>query len=417
MRPVFQLRSLVRPAVLAAAGALLLGLAATGAAQDSMQVELRDSRLRLQEIRNERERLRREMRDIEGRVRDVSSELANIERQVQVSASAIRELEFQSVTLSANVDRITRELVRTRDRLRERSVLLNGRLRSIYKRGPLHAVQVLLTAESFSDLMNRYKYLHLVAVYDRMLLEEIRSLEHALTLQDAELKASLGQLERLRAERMSEFAQLQVMESQHEEALRGYRSRARRAEGQLEQLARDEARVAGLIANLEERRREAERRRVVSGGTPNRAGSLSTEDLGNLSWPVDGRLVYRFGRDRQPNGVILRRNGIGIAAPVGTPVRAVEAGTVVLATHMEGYGPGVVISHGDGYYSLYLYLRELRVQEGQDVTAGTTLGTVGGESTAEGAHLFFRVHAPVRGSAQPVPVDPLNWLRARPATR
>jgi hypothetical protein len=61
----------------------------------------------------------------------------------------------------------------------------------------------------FTDLLNRYKYLHLIAVHDHLLVEEIGALERELAAQDRELQRNLAQLERVRSEQLSEFAQLQ----------------------------------------------------------------------------------------------------------------------------------------------------------------------------------------------------------------
>ena len=123
-------------------------------------------------------------------------------------------------------------------------------------------------------------------------------------------------------------------------------------------------------------------------------------------------MIYRFGREERPNGTVLRWNGIGIAAPTGTPVQAVEAGTVVLAGPFEGYGLTVVLSHGGGFYTLYLYLEEIRVTQGREVTVGELVGTVGGAATPEGPHMEFQIRAPTDGGA-PRAQDPLAWLRAR----
>ena len=120
---------------------------------------------------------------------------------------------------------------------------------------------------------------------------------------------------------------------------------------------------------------------------------------------------HRFGREVRPNGTVLRWNGVGIGAEPGTPVRAVRGGTVVLAGPFEGYGPTVVLSHGDGFYTLYLYLREVGVLEGRRVDAGEVVGTVGGADTPEGPHVEFQVRAP-QGGGSPQAQDPLLWLRA-----
>ena len=402
-----------RAAVPALAAALLLAPCATApaAAQDTLQARIRESQERLQQIRAAREALQDEMQDLEGQARDISREIENLERQVGASAEALQELDYQTAALAASVDAITRELVQTRDRLEERKVVLTERLRSIYKQGPMHAVRVLLSAESFGDLLNRYKYLHLISVHDQILVREIEELERELTAQEETLKQNLGQMEQLRAEKLSEFAQLQYLERSRARTLESVQTQVSEAELRIRQLEEDERRLTSVMEALERERLAAERRRAAAGLAAG-SGTLDASALGELPWPVRGELVYDFGPERRPNGVTLRRNGIGIAAEPGTPVAAIRSGTVVVASPMEGFGNGVVLSHGAGYYSLYLYLADVRVQEGQDVAGGETLGTVGA-GPEEGPHLYLQIHAPV-GGRTPVPVDPLPWLRPRP---
>ena len=327
---------------------------------------------------------------------------------MDASAEALQELDYQTAALAASVDETTQRLVQTRDRLQERNVVLEQRLRAIYKRGPLHAVRVLLSAEDFGDLLNRYKYLHLISVHDRLLLYEVMDLEQRLTAQEETLQRNLAQIEQLRAEKLSEFAQLQYLEQSRVRTLREVRSQVSQAEGQIQQLEADERRLTDVVARLERERLAAERRRAAAGLAAG-SGSLDANDLGELPWPVDGELVYRFGPERRPNGVTLRRNGIGIAADPGTPVRALRSGTVMVASAMEGFGNGVVLNHGAGYYSLYMYMDQIRVREGQDVVSGQVLGTIG-TGPEEGPHLYLQIRAPVGGTT-PVPVDPLPWLR------
>lgn len=398
-----------------AAGAVVLLLvlvpASARAQQDTMQAQIRASQERLQQIREERRMLQEQMEQLQGRARNISGEIGNIERQVAASAGALQELDYQTAALASSAEQTTQQLIQTRDRLKERTVVLAQRLRSIYKQGPLHSARVLLSAASFGDLLNRYKYLHLISVHDRILLDEIGSLEEELTNQERELNRNLAQIERLREEKLSEFAQLRYLEESRSRTLQTVRERVSETEGRMAQLEEDERRVNRVVEDLERRRLEAERRRAAA-GIASTATTLDANALGELQWPVEGNLLYRFGPERRPNGVTLRRNGIGISAAPGTPVRAVRAGTVVLAEPMEGFGPGIVLSHGGGYYTLYLYLGETRVQEGQDVAAGHVIGTVG-TGPEEGPHLYLQIHAPVRGES-PVPVDPLPWLRGGP---
>jgi septal ring factor EnvC (AmiA/AmiB activator) len=407
------------PLSLVLVGALLFlpWLVQPGQAQDPAELrrEIQESQRRLEQIREERAQLQRDMEALRARVRDVSSELRNIEQQLSTSRSALAEIELQVEAATAQVQGTTRELLQAREQHRERQAILNRRLRDIYMQGPLHTVRVLLGADSFSDLLNRYHYLQLIAGYDRSLVTEVQNLEQELMTRHRQLQEALSELGRLREMQQAEVAELRQVEEEHQRALGQFRTRERQAQTRLEQLEEDSGRLTDLVADLERRRLEEERRRAMAGRSLT-APTLSTEDMGALEWPVEGEIAYRFGVDRRPNGTVLRWNGIGIRAPVGTPVRAVRDGEVVLAGPFEGYGPTLILNHGDGFYTLYLYLEDIGVVEGRLVSAGQVVGTVGGRGTPEGPHLEFQVRIPVAGGP-PQAMDPLQWLRPRGGSR
>ena len=394
-------------------GLALLISASPGAAQDpELQRQIAESQRRLEAIRDERARLQAEMEQVRGRVRDASSQLRNIEQQLSASRSVLAEVDFQADATATKVQETTGELLRTREELKENKAVLHRRLRDIYKRGALHTLQVLLGADSFADLLTRYRYLQLIASYDRALVDRVTELERALEDHSQQQGESLAELGRLRQTKLGEVAELRSVEREHQVTLGQFQDRERQAQTRLEQLDADESRMTDLIGELERRRLEEERRRALSGAGREGPSTLSGADAGSLDWPVQGGLIYRFGRERKPNGTVLRWNGIGIQAPTGTPVRAVKAGSVVLAGPFEGYGPTVVLSHGGGFYTLYLYLEEIGVLQGREVEAGQVVGTVGGSQTPEGPHIEFQIRAPVAGGA-PQAMDPLQWLKSR----
>jgi len=423
-----RLRAGLALAVVAALPLAALAQQGRGRTPDS---QISESQRRLQEIRAERSDLRRELSGIRTRVHDVSAEIRNIQRQREVSTSLLRELTFQMTETQRKIDETTEELLRTQDELAAKKSLLNRRLRDIYKRGPLQTQEALLTATSFGDLLNRYKYLYLVARRDRELVGDVSELQHQLQLREQELRRSYTDLTYLQNERAQENAQLGDMAAQRTTTLSSLRSHERSAVERIDELLRDERRLTNLVATLEARRREEERRErdrlaaaerertaaraagrpapvAATPVAPRAAPTMTTADMGSLGWPTQGTLVYRFGRALQTNGTAIRYNGIGIGAAAGSPVRAVEAGKVEMAAPFEGYGPSVVVSHGGGYYSLYLYLKDIQVQQGATIAKGQVIGSVGGESTPEGAHVEFQIRTP-GGEA----VDPLAWLRGR----
>lgn len=397
------------PAVALLAPALVPASAAaqdTTTGADEIRDRIRASQQRLEQIREERESLRTQMRELDRRVSTRREELENLERQIGTTSSVVAELDVQIRARRDEVEALNREMIRTRDELTARQVELRQRLRAIYKRGPARAVQVLLSADSFSELIHRYKYLHLVSRYDRTLVEQVGRLEEKLEEQRTELERDLTRLRRLRGEKRSELGELESLENQYQRQIVRLRSEESRQQTRLARLAREERNLQALMGELEELRREAEQREGRA-----TTSSLRTSDLGQLDWPVEGEVLYRFGPQRE-NGTTINRDGLGIAAPVGTPVRAVESGRVAWAGERGLYGPSVILSHGGGYYSVYLYLAEARVQEGGRVSKGQVLGTVGGAGSREGAHVQFEIHVP-GSDGSPRPVDPVRWLRER----
>ncbi len=374
------------------------------AAQEDIESEIQRSQDRLEEIRREQQELAREQSQLHGTIRTVGDELRNIEAQIGSSSSALAEFDVQIDAYAASVEEATREMLSTRDELAMRQAELQQRLRSIYQRGRFHVFRVLLEARSFGDLVSRYKYLHLVARYDRMLVDEVRTLEERLSEQRRLLAEEYARLETLRAEKRTEVADLERLERQRQRRLANVRGRVERTTSRLDELQAEEERLGTLLTNLERARREAER----IAGTETES-TLRTSDLGQLDWPVEGTIAYRYGEANAGSGT---RQGLGIGAPRGTLVRAVEAGQVEWAGSRDLLGQTVVVSHGGGYWSVYLYLQDLRVRRGDRIEAGQVLGGVGGdENSPEGTHMELRIFEPAGNQSREV--DPIRWLRSR----
>jgi septal ring factor EnvC (AmiA/AmiB activator) len=393
------------PASLLGALAIFLLAAAPAPAQGTPDLE--ESRRRLDEIRSERDRLERQRERLQGQVHDVNDELNNLERQRESTQRIVSEIERQIGGLASQLDRSSAELILAQDNLAERRAVLQRRLVDIYKRGPLHTFQVLLAAESFGDLLSRYKYLYLTSEQDRLLVEDVEKLRNRVVQQRNNILDVRGELARRREEREAEFSRYSELATERARRLQTLRRSARRTERRLGQLQKDEARLNGLLAALERARRDELARGALRGASAG-PGTITTADLGKLDWPVEGGIVYRFGRDTLPSGGIIRWNGVGIAARVGTPVKAVEAGTVRLVGQFGTYGLTIVLEHGNGYYSIYSHLESADVKLGASVQKGRAIGKVGGENSDYGPHLHFEI----RGENQ-IALDPTTWLRRR----
>ncbi|WP_324667870.1 M23 family metallopeptidase [Geochorda subterranea] len=118
---------------------------------------------------------------------------------------------------------------------------------------------------------------------------------------------------------------------------------------------------------------------------------------GPFVWPLDGarRITSEFGLMREVNGrVTERHSGLDLAAPAGTPVRAANAGRVVLAREHMVTGKTVILDHGWGLFTSYLHLSSMAVQEGQMVRKGQVIGQVGSTGFSTGPHLHWAAWVP-----------------------
>ncbi|MFM9857504.1 peptidoglycan DD-metalloendopeptidase family protein [Pseudoxanthobacter sp. M-2] len=132
------------------------------------------------------------------------------------------------------------------------------------------------------------------------------------------------------------------------------------------------------------------------------AAAESPEEAGSgFRWPARGRIVAGFGR--RPNGE--QNDGINIALPEGTPIKAAESGTVIYAgNELTGFGNLVLVRHADGWVTAYAHAKEITVARGAEVRRGQVIGTVGATGAVNQPQLHFELR---KGST---PVDPLPHL-------
>ena len=127
---------------------------------------------------------------------------------------------------------------------------------------------------------------------------------------------------------------------------------------------------------------------------------------GALGWPVEGKVVERFGKQRNPKfSTVTMNNGLKIEALPGSPVRSVFQGTVLFSQWFKGYGNLIILDHGNRVFSLYGNLKAPIVAVGDRIGTGQTIAGVGEGEDGLSGYLYFEI----REDNQPR--DPQKWLR------
>ena len=368
------------------------------------QDRVRDQRQELERLRQERADLERQMIELRSSVHDLAEEVANINARRAATERLVEALDRQLENISGEVDSATARMATAELELTGKRATLKRRLVDIYKRGPMFTAEALLSAQSFGELVARYKYLHMLALHDRALVQEVEALRSRVASERSRLVSLQDMLGQSRNDKQMEENNLRLLERERSARLATVQLSARRTEERLDRVRRTEAQLASAIAAF-----EAERRRAESGGTRSSASrtasSIKTSDYGQLDWPVDGPLVYTFGKAQTASNATIRWNGVGIRAPVGTTVRSVAGGKVVSVGPLGTYGMTVIVEHGGGDYSIYGSLARADVRLHETVAKGDAIGTVGVSDPELPPHLHFEIRH--GGPA----VDPATWLR------
>jgi len=383
---------------------LLACVSASAAWGQSAEARLRAQREELDRIRNERDSLQAESRQLQGRVRSLQDEVILLGRQAAATERLVKSLDQQLANIGAEVDTANQRVVAAQGEVSVRREKLRGRVRDIYKRGPLFATEAFLAARSFGELVARYKYLHELALYDKSVVKRVEDLLKQIDGQRQLLVRLQDEFERSREEKAREQERLKDLEVQRQRTLAQARRTSQQVETRLDQIRRDEARVANFIAAA-----EAAARRAAPGSADAApaTSALKTGDYGALDWPVEGSIMYSFGRAINPNNTSIRWNGIGIEAPLGASVTTIADGEIMIAEPIGTYGLTVIVQHGGGDYTVYGSLQRAVVTKGAKVKKGQVIGTVGQADPDLNPHLHFEIRPKGRAT------DPLTWLQGR----
>lgn len=411
------------------------------------------------------EATRKDIAELQNALGKVQAEKAGVQKDLQTTETQIGTLEKQVEALQqqlkkteGELERLDKEKKKLQSARVEQQRLIAIQARAAYQSGREEYLKLLLNQqnpEKFARTLTYYDYLSKARLEQlrafNQTLSQLAGVEQDISRQQAQLLAERGNLdsrkhdlEAVRSERQQVLAKINGDLKQRNQALQARQQDQadlnqvlKTIEETLARQAREaeEARQRALLAEQEAQKRrqqealaraEAEKARgaarsepapveeaparprqplgpVVSSDGASYGGAFSAA-RGKLPWPVNGRLLARFG-DARGNDARAKWDGVLIGASPGTQVRAVHGGRVVFADWLRGAGLLVILDHGNGYLSLYGHNQSLLKHAGDIVKAGEAVSTVGDSGGQESAGLYFAIRQQGR------PADPSQWCR------
>lgn len=395
-------------AVLAAGLGLAAGTAALRAvpAWSASQVdqEIQDQKTQLEDLRRQAEAKRKQARAYAAKEKGVLERVNEAEEALAATKKYIRKLDAESGRVQAEIRKTVVDLSYAQDELTTRRSELARRLRYSYMYSKARALEVVFSANSFPNLLQRTAFLNRVLHQDQKLVDAVAEREAAVKEKLGRLEGQREELRVLEEQKEAEEREYESLRTERMRDLNAIRNQKAAHLSAAKELDAAAAEMERLLAELERKRQEALRRKNPQ-LTELDANDFS-KNRGRLPWPVTGDVITQFGKQQHPKYKTLTlSNGLDIAAPQGTAVHSVGTGLVDLVQWLPGYGETVILNHGRGYYTIYGHLASVTVRQGDLLQPGDVLGAVGDTGSLKGVCLHFELRQ--GGSAQ----DPEDWLR------
>ncbi len=357
--------------------------------------------------------------DVNKQIEEKEEEIDEIQEEKSATMNEVEELtlqisEYQNQIdeLDSKIDNLNNQISEAESKINEAQAeydkqeeLLEARLVVAYEEGETSYLDVLLASESITDFISNYYLVTELATSDAELLESIQKQKEEIEQAKTNLENSKKELDTSKASKQSVATQLQSSKNEKDAKVAQLSSDEKQAQAELEQFEADKREIQAELARIA----AEEAKKQQSNGNNNYNSVANNPSSSGYIRPIVGYSIttgwYGYAGH---TGVDF--SGSGIA---GKPVLAAKAGTVVTSTALKNsdgtyrsYGEYIVINHHDGTMTLYAHGApgSRLVREGQSVSQGQQIMSVGTTGNSTGYHLHFEVR--VNGK----PVNPAPYL-------
>ena len=322
-------------------------------------------------------------------------ELEEVDLELGIRTRELALAEDARAQLDAEQQKIQAQIAELSPKIDRQKAFLRKRLGALYRMGGLSYLRMFLAIDDRRDPIEAMSMLSYLVSRDARAVSHFQSAQQQLGLRFADLA---DRQERLREMQRVVEDRRQAVATAHEQK-----------ERMLASLRVEESGGQKQLAELEEKARRLERLIETLSKQPV-PGSPSSGDVrtlqGALPWPVTGKVIERFGRQRNAKfATVTTNNGVKIAAAAGAPVHSVFPGTVLFSQWFKGYGNLIIVDHGNRVFSLYGNLKAPAVAVNDRVAAGQAIAGVGESEDAKSGYLYFEIRQDNK------PEDPQKWLR------
>ena len=360
--------------------------------------------------------LRNEIKDIEERLHLKNKEaisnteiLLDLENKISLTEKLIRSLNKEERYISELIQKTEQQIWKMEALLSKLKNQLTQRLQYLYVHGRPTILETVLLAEDWNNAIYRIKYLDVLAVHEKKLRKQMKQTLAELADEKEKLIIERNRKTSLLNEKKREGSNLEQDKKERKKILsiikrdKGKLEKSRSAKSQM--IAEMEALIKKLYTDKDAmKKREEELARIRA--EQNRATTGNFAKMkGRLAWPVQGRVIGKFGTTRNPDtGVITENVGVDIRVITGTIVKSVLDGVVSTITYIRGHGNIIIIDHGGGFSTVYAQIDNITVHENEYVQMDNPIASVANPEENTQAKLHFEVWGNQKK------LNPEHWL-------
>ena len=350
------------------------------------------------------------------KIEEAKEELENINTQKSETLQQVEELITEISSYQTEIDELDNKLSEINTQIEDaqnqlnqkqedydsQQELLEKRLVATYEAGETSYLDVLLSSDSLTDLISNYYLISEIATSDMELMDKIKQEQAEIETAKQNLESSKKELDNTRAQKQQKATELQNAKTQKDNYVAQLSEEEKNTQAELEQFEQDKRNIQAQLAAIA-------KQEVANAGNSNISNITNNPSSSGYIRPIAGySITTGWMGYRGHTGVDF--SGSGIA---GKPILAAKAGTVVTSTALRysngnyrSYGEYIVINHHDGTMTLYAHGApgSRLVSEGQTVSQGQQIMSVGTTGNSTGYHLHFEVR--VNGT----PVNPAPYL-------
>ncbi|MCU7879896.1 MAG: peptidoglycan DD-metalloendopeptidase family protein [Candidatus Thiodiazotropha sp. (ex Lucinoma aequizonata)] len=354
------------------------------------------ARAKLEQVKNRIHSLQDLLLSTKGKREEHSQALQQTEMQIGAFARRIWATEQSLKRQKRRLADLESERADARLSLDQHRSSLERQIRAGYAMGRQGKLKILLNQEDpavVSRFMVYYDYFNSARVDQ---INEIKASLKQLKIIERDIAQEEQRLQQLLAKNHKQKQQLEAAQLGRKEIIASLNSRLKNKGQELDTLKSDEKQLRSLLSDIQRALSDI----LLDPAAPH--VSFNSRK-GKLPWPLRGRLMVRFGSNRDVGK--LKWDGVLIAAPEGWAVRAIHHGRVAFADWLRGFGLLLIIDHGDGYMSLYGHNQSLFKETGEWVEPGEVVAQVGNSGGRATSGIYFGI----RHNGQPK--NPAQWCQ------